>query len=939
MNAGTTRTPINLCRPHQPVHSSLTVDRPPVKDKRCFDWAGVKYTIQKLRGRLLSSAPKWQRLGIEAYEKFTCVFFLDRIERVSGGDALGERFRSLQLRARDGALDEGDYRFMKEHMMLAGREDEFAGPQTYKLVTTQNARDERNNEEFEAALECGTPSITIPALNSGPVAMAADDEDMGNLPNELHLCLGARVMISRNLCVDHGLCNGTIGLVHDIIVNDKGIVEAVVLKVRRASPTQDGYKGPSFSDHTEGVNPATEVLIAVNRRSSDIWNGDSMEQRQQFPLMLAWALTIHKAQGLTLERVIIDAGDDEASVGLLFVAMTRVRHPTHIAFSPWPGIERVTSIIARKPALKQRKEHEAVLRGLAMQTAERLGRPPAPAHVGVTLRLGGLPPARVAIVAPQPAKPQAATPVGVTPQTQQVSDRLQHPNPQQKRKPPPKPPPSSAKQARKPPPPKEKQKRKRPAEGTDPAEAARQLRQQEFNTNRAVVASHSLPQLNVPMRSPQAAAPSLPVRLWAATNCAGLKLEARVVDFWEGSQRTRNAIQSWLRDLGFDVIMTDDCAQVGPACGYVAACATNLMFAAGERWHSVDVSDAAAESWINLGNKTLKNDAVGAEYLDTNEVYLLTQVFREEAFREEASPAGWGINDADFPCMRWPLTVGSTDWVAREISNALMAYVADGAGASPVRHFFVSNTHDSRGGGGHWISIAISMRWQEESPPVFELPRLLSKTAQPLPPWTSGLHLAARIIDFGPGGATTWIGEWLRTIGFSTVMTICGSTKMIKQLTDTCPFIVARVAADVFSAGADWLNVNVDAAVAPGVIDQVSTALIANGSRSRALTLPIERLDEPDWMQRSITVSEACLCASLFTGQPPGAVAGWDSVGHMPQDALKHIAGAMRAVANGGPPIAHERPAIIVANGNLRPARNVPTVCHAIVIAFSIERT
>lgn len=49
------------------------------------------------------------------------------------------------------------------------------------------------------------------------------------------------------------------------------------------------------------------------------------------------ALTIHKAQGLTLDCVVIDAG-----VGLLFVAMTCVRHPTHIAFTPWPGIECVT---------------------------------------------------------------------------------------------------------------------------------------------------------------------------------------------------------------------------------------------------------------------------------------------------------------------------------------------------------------------------------------------------------------------------------------------------------------------------------------------------------------------------------------------------------------------------------------------------------------------
>jgi hypothetical protein len=351
-----------------------------VKDCRAFDWTGVRFTSVKLFGKLLAGAPKWQRLGIEAYEAFRTVFFLDRIERVSHSSdeaeaAMLDTFRALQLRARDGLLTEKDYAFMKEHMMIEGREAEFSGPETYKLVTTRKARDEKNNLEFAAALERGVPSITIDAMNSTAVAAAADDEDMGELTNQLHLCLDARVMIHRNLCVEHGLCNGTIGIVHDIIVNDTGFVTAVVLRVRRATPTQDGYKGPAYREGDDGVD-ASEVLVAINRRSTQIHKDGVLHERHQFPLMLAWALTIHKAQGLTLRRVVIDAGDDERSVGLLFVAMTRVRHPKHIAFSPWPGLERVTSLIARKPALKQRKQHEVALRALAEKTACRLGQPP-----------------------------------------------------------------------------------------------------------------------------------------------------------------------------------------------------------------------------------------------------------------------------------------------------------------------------------------------------------------------------------------------------------------------------------------------------------------------------------------------------------------------------------------------------------------------------------
>ena len=228
----------------------------------------------------------------------------------------------------------------------------------------------------------------------------------------------------------------------------------------------------------------------------------------------------------------------------------------------------------------------------------------------------------------------------------------------------------------------------------------------EFDINTAAVTSLGLPHLVVPARSPLAPSPAMPQTL-AAARQAGLVLEARVVDFWVGSRGTRAAICSWLHDLGFEVTVTADRVQIGVACGYVAARATNLMFAADDQWLTVEVGDAADETWIDLGNALLLNGETESVFLETQHVYSLTQMFREHTFPHEQGP--WNSENA-WPCQQWPLTVGSLDWVVRKISDALMGFVTDGDDP-PMRAFFVTNTHDCRQPGSHWISVAISMKW------------------------------------------------------------------------------------------------------------------------------------------------------------------------------------------------------------------------------------
>ena len=167
------------------------------------------------------------------------------------------------------------------------------------------------------------PIATIKAIHTGHNASRASSEDAGGLDPVIHLAQMARIMLTANLWIDVGLVNGAVGTVISICYERGGPPDlplSVMIKF-------DKYTGPTLPDGSVPITPIHQTWS----------NFGTQYSRLQLPLKLAWAVTIHKSQGLTLDKVVIDVGNKEFSSGLTYVACSRVRHLKDLLFtSPFP---------------------------------------------------------------------------------------------------------------------------------------------------------------------------------------------------------------------------------------------------------------------------------------------------------------------------------------------------------------------------------------------------------------------------------------------------------------------------------------------------------------------------------------------------------------------------------------------------------------------------
>jgi len=216
-----------------------------------------------------------------------------------------DRFISLLNQVRENRLDQAALNALNQRYMPDFHPKESEG---YITLCTHNAQAQRINENKLKALKGAEYRFTAQIEGSFPEYAYPTDF-------ELLLKEGAQVMFVKNdLSSEKLFYNGKIGKITNIEDNIIYVLcpdEDVEIAV---SPMQWDNVKYSLNEETNAIKEEIEGAFI------------------QYPLRLAWAITIHKSQGLTFERAIIDAQSSFAH-GQVYVALSRCKTLEGMALS------------------------------------------------------------------------------------------------------------------------------------------------------------------------------------------------------------------------------------------------------------------------------------------------------------------------------------------------------------------------------------------------------------------------------------------------------------------------------------------------------------------------------------------------------------------------------------------------------------------------------
>lgn len=192
------------------------------------------------------------------------------------------------------------------------------------------------------------PAQQFLATDQGEPGLLRHAARWTNAPIMLTLKVGAQVVLTRNVCIARGLVNGARGVVIGFTTDDEDRQRRRLTHEPTRDPVFVPFQSPILSSAvTENPDPMLAhhfpaqpslsfpgapvvsfacgtVAVITPVMSTLVCERKQVASRKQVPLALAWALTVHKAQGMSLDRVHVDLTGVFAP-GMAYVALSRCR--------------------------------------------------------------------------------------------------------------------------------------------------------------------------------------------------------------------------------------------------------------------------------------------------------------------------------------------------------------------------------------------------------------------------------------------------------------------------------------------------------------------------------------------------------------------------------------------------------------------------------------
>jgi ATP-dependent DNA helicase PIF1 len=218
-----------------------------------------------------------------------CIILDENMRQNGPGQA---KFREVLNKIANGTFKESDWDYLSKRALanLSSEVQKDFHDNAIMLCATNISTKKFNLSHLYALL---VPTAFIKAVNNISEASKAITNKAGGLPNNIILAVGAEVMLTTNLWKEAGLTNGAQGTVVAIIyepdTHPPSLPDVVLVKVEQ-------YIGPSYLEDNPKVVP-------IMPKCYEWFQDKKLCSRTALPLVLSWAISIHKSQGMTLNKV------------------------------------------------------------------------------------------------------------------------------------------------------------------------------------------------------------------------------------------------------------------------------------------------------------------------------------------------------------------------------------------------------------------------------------------------------------------------------------------------------------------------------------------------------------------------------------------------------------------------------------------------------------